>query len=64
MLRIFFGMSISAIISNVQKQAVDQNNIYIHQLLMTLEDKSKMWMEIYLLCLPISTYIINELIYC
>lgn len=57
-------MSISAIISNVQKQAVDQNNIYIHQLLMTLEDKSKMWMEIYLLCLPIPTYIINELIYC
>lgn len=31
---------------------------------MAIEEKSKLWMEIYLLYLPITTYIINELIYC
>lgn len=42
MLRDFFGMSISAIINNVKKWAVDQNNISLYKLLMAIEEKSKL----------------------
>lgn len=52
-------MSIPAIISNEQKQTVDQSNNYISQILMTMGVKSKTWMETYLLYSSIATYIID-----